>query len=243
MARQSKQGTCRRRSKSHRRSKRKQRRAVVYRGRRAAFGPGDVLDISVNVEGTILKDTLTISRYDPSKSILYTCGHCMPPNARVTSTPCELMFTSGYDTPGDEVEIAQLRVLDPSQFTNQIDGRPTKVVSKAPKVGSLVSLRHSQKTIQGMFAGTLTDSNVVVFDGCLWSVTNLPRVRRPCHIIAGVADDGYRLPTRHGFSGSPWFFTENGRGVSMFGYHVAKVGLRNGKGYAREASVAMPYVL
>ena len=72
---------------------------------------GDKLKIKYQVlvdqkEEIELEGTVVITYFDGKK--LYTCGHCFPKNA--TLIYGDLIYSSGFDTPTEEQEIAIIEI-------------------------------------------------------------------------------------------------------------------------------------
>ena len=80
--------------------------------------PGDKISIRVILPDISYIDNLVIS-YIAGDKIL-TCGHCLPKNSKLNIG--DIIFTSGFDIPGEEKEIGLIRIK-PDFVTNFINKR------------------------------------------------------------------------------------------------------------------------
>jgi len=201
------------------------------------WGPGDRIDIAVQVDPTtIINDTMTITYYDKEQSMLYTCGHCMPANAKVTSSPCSIIYTSGYGGIDEDREFASIKAHRPEDFTD----RSIRICKRSVSEDESVYLLNNGRRIQGKYVGMLSNHNNDRIGD--WYVKNVPAVKRPCLIVRGTLGcdsngAGCSLGTQHGYSGSPWLTSEG----ELFGYHVARVEMQHEDGRKQEVSVVVPY--
>lgn len=198
---------------------------------RRKWGPGDRITIQVCVDpSTTITDTMTITYYDEKNATLYTCGHCMPENATVVSSPCSIVYTSGYGGADEYKEVAALKVHRPDDFTNHSIPLCKRLISSHEPV----TLLNNGHRIPGKYVGALNESDRIG----MWTVQNVPKIRRPCFIVEGTLEcdpdgTGCSLGTRHGYSGSPWLTSEN----ELFGYHIARVQMTHDDGRKQEVSV------
>lgn len=130
--------------------------------------------------------------------------------------------------------------ISPRVFT----GEQTRAAAKCPQNGEYLFLLHQRDWLKGTFIGLLAETKSLTHDNQTWVVSDMPRVRLPCYVIAGDQPCSHLdrcLRTQHGFSGSPWM-TKNGDVWEVHDSHVARVMLKSHSN-EMEGSIVIPLML
>ena len=189
---------------------------------------GDKLPISTNVrmDGSEVEinDTLVITFFDRKSSSIFTCGHCLPVSAHIKDIKSTVIYTSGYDNPTDDLEIARVKVWNTMMFSDYIDGlRATRAKNISEDV-ELV-LRCADVTINGYIIGSCnSQDDTFVYRGAMCKFKyKIPRIQFPFYVVAPTSFDG-KMRTMHGFSGAPWIECSLSERL-VYGPHVARVNI------------------
>jgi hypothetical protein len=177
------------------------------------FQIGDNIDIIYFVEGTKIKDKLTITFI--KNDLIYTCGHCFPKNAKTKYG--NLVYTSGFDSPNEKEEIAIIKIKP--KYLNLFKKIDVTNDFKYIKSNIKTILLNKRKTYNGniiYYVNKKLPKGWVQLNNCYKINHMIDKLDFPYYLVVVK-----KLIKNNGFSGSPWLVIQDNK-LKLLGGHIGR---------------------
>tara|TARA_B100001093_G_C26723371_1_gene968834 strand:+ start:67 stop:663 length:597 start_codon:yes stop_codon:yes gene_type:complete len=172
---------------------------------------GNDINITYKIDDQIINDKATISFID--KDLIYTCGHCFPPNAETNVG--KVIYSSGFDTFSESEEIAIIKIFP--KYLKNINNIKLSNQYKF-KIQETILLNNGnfyKGKILAKIDKKISKGWINIADGILIN-HQINKINVPYYIVKIKSDLNFP-----GLSGSPWIVKQNNV-LTLVGSHIGR---------------------